>query len=89
MVVEPALQLPAYLEGRHRLRSHCDCLTGPRIPAVTRLPLLDEESAEVPQLDPLAACQRLSDLIENRRHDQLDISAPQMRVAGGQVRDEV
>jgi hypothetical protein len=46
------------------------------------------EGAETTQLHAVAARQRVSDLLEYSRHDRLDICLPQMRVAGGQFRDE-
>jgi hypothetical protein len=47
------------------------------------------EGAETAQLDAAATRQGVGDLVEYRRHDQLDIYHPQMRIIGGDVRDEV
>jgi hypothetical protein len=51
--------------------------------------LLHREDAETTQLDALAANQGVGDLVEYRRHDQLDIRNPQMRIVGCEVRDEL
>jgi hypothetical protein len=46
------------------------------------------EGAKTTQYDAIAASQCGGDLVEYRHHDQLDICLPQMRVAGGEFRDE-
>ena len=51
-----------------------------------RLP--HHEDAEPTQLDALAASQSRGDLVEDRRDDQFSILLPQMRIAGGEFRDE-
>jgi len=50
---------------------------------------LYREGAETTQLDATASSQRVGDPIEYRRHDQLDILLPEMRIAGGEFRDEI
>jgi hypothetical protein len=65
------MQLPAHSEGRHCLRGHWHLLAGPGIAPGPRLPLLDGESTEAAQFDPLAACQRGGDLTEHRLNNQL------------------
>ena len=47
------------------------------------------KDAETAQLDAIAANQRVGDPIEYRHHDQLDIGLQQMRIAGGEFRDEL
>jgi hypothetical protein len=49
---------------------------------------LHPEGAETTQHYAIAASQRVGDLVEDRRHDQFDFSHLQMRVVGGDVRDE-
>jgi hypothetical protein len=52
--------------------------------------LLHPEGAETAHLDALfAASQSAGDLTEYRRHDQLHIRHAPMRIAGGEVRDEL
>jgi hypothetical protein len=46
------------------------------------------KGAEPTQLDALAASQSGSDLVEYRRHDEFSVRRPQMRIAGGEFRDE-
>ena len=50
---------------------------------------LHREGAEPAQLHPAAVSQRVADLVEDRRHYQLDVRPPQMRMADGEFRDEV
>jgi hypothetical protein len=47
------------------------------------------EGAETTQYYAIAASQCGGDLVEYRRHDQLDVCCPQMRIAGGEFRDEI
>ena len=86
--IDPLAQFLAGLEERHRLLVHRHRLAGARVAPGPGVAPLHREGAEAAQLHPLAARQRAGDLIEDRRHDQLDIGAPQMRVAGGKFRDE-
>src|SRR6516162_10279826 len=87
--IDAVAQFLAGLEEWHRLLVHRHRLAGTRVPPGAGIAPLDGEGAEAAQLHPCAARQRAGDLIENRRHDQLDIGSPQMRVAGGKFRDEL
>jgi hypothetical protein len=87
-VIEPAAQPAAGPEGWNRLRVHRYRLAGPRIMTSPGLAPLGTEGAKAPYLNPMATCQRAGDLIENRGDDPLRVFLPQMRVAGGEVRDQ-
>jgi hypothetical protein len=50
--------------------------------------LLHREGTEPTQLDALAAGQSGGYLIEDRRDNQFSVRRPQIRVAGGEFRDE-
>ena len=50
---------------------------------------LHREGAETTQLHAFTAGERGGDLVEDRRHDQLDFCLPQMRIAGGEFCDEI
>ena len=81
IAIEPAAQLIAGLEERHRLLLHRNRLACTRIAADAGVTPLHREGAETTQLDALAASQSGGDVVEYRRHDQLDIRLPQMRLS--------
>ena len=87
--IKPLAQFPAGLEERPCLLVHWHWLTGARIAPDASIAPLYREGAETAQLDAIAANQRVGDPIEYRRHDQLDIGLQQMRIAGGEFRDEL
>src|SRR5262249_21245891 len=88
-LVDPLTQLFARLEEWHRLLVHRHRLAGTRIAAGARIAALDGEGAKATQFYPLTTRQGAGDLIEDGCHDQLDIGAPQMRIADGKFRDEL
>jgi hypothetical protein len=87
--VEPPAHFLAGLEEWHRLLVHRYHRLGARIARGTGVALFHREGAETTQLDALAASQSGGDVVEYRRHDQLDIRLPQMRIVGGEFRDEI
>src|SRR5581483_6020152 len=72
-LVEPLAQLLARLEEGHEFLVDRDGRAGARIAPLPGRAVLDGKSAEAPQLDAIAARQRLDDLVENDVHDALDI----------------
>ena len=84
-VIESGAHRVARLKERHRLRLHRHLPSGARIATGAGAALLYREGAEPAQLHPLAACERGGDLGEDRRHEQLDIRLPEMRIAGAEV----
>ena len=62
---------------------------GARVAADARRAMLDREGAEAAQLDPIAARQRLDDLVEDDVDDALDVAMEQMRIGGGDLLDEL
>ena len=86
--VDAVAQLLSGLEERHRLLVHRHRLAGAGIAPGPGVAPLHCERTKTAQLDALAARQRPSYLVEYRRHDQLDIRPPQVRVGGGKFRDE-
>jgi hypothetical protein len=85
--VKPAVQLPADPEVWQHLLAHRHLFAASRIASSPRPAPLGGERAEATQFNAIAASQRAGDLIEYR-HDELDIFLPQMRVAGGEFRNE-
>ena len=73
------MSLPV-LNTRDGLLRHRHGLPGARIAAGPRAPPLDGERTEAAQLHPVAAPQRLGDLVEDRIDDILDIALIEMRI---------
>jgi len=67
------VELAAGPEAWHRLRAHWHFLASPWIAPKVCVAPLHREGAEAAELHPLAARQRLGDLVEDRRDDQLNI----------------
>src|SRR5438270_9529271 len=88
MRIQPVAQLLAGLEERDVLLVDPHAVAGARIAPEPGIAPLDREGAEAPELDAVAARQGGGDLVENRRHDQLDIALIEMRVELGQTLDE-
>src|SRR5690348_13127014 len=86
--VDALAQLLAGLEEWHCLLVDRHRLAGPGIAPGPCVAPLHRECTETAQLDAFAARQRAGDLVEYRRHDHLDVRPPQMRVGGGEFRDE-
>ena len=59
---------------------HVDAFPGARIAPDPGIPLLHRKGAEAPQLDTVAAGQRLGNLFENRIDDPFDVTLVEMRV---------
>src|SRR6266478_3097933 len=78
--IEPLAHFLAGLEERHRLLVHRDVGAGARIAPGPGRAVLDRESAEAAQLDPVAARHRRDDLAENGVHDVLHVALVEMRV---------
>ena len=77
-VVEPLAQVLAGLEERHELLGHRDRGAGARVAADAGRAVLDGEGAEAPELDAVAARQRIDDLVEDDVDDALDVAVIEM-----------
>src|SRR5262249_62223489 len=78
--VEALAHFLAGLEERHRFLVHRDMRAGARIAPGARRAVLDGESTEAPQLDPVAARHRRSDLAENGVDDIFHVTLIEMWV---------
>src|SRR6185436_7534963 len=65
LLIDQLFQLFPRLEVRHLLRRHVHLVASFRVPPLARLALPEPETAEPPQLDLLAAVQRLDDAAEH------------------------
>src|SRR5690606_28902689 len=72
--IQALAKLLAGLEERRLLGLDLNGLAGSRIAAGAGLAVLDRERAEAPQFDPVAARERLGDLVEDRRDDPLHVA---------------
>src|SRR5205823_4124266 len=81
--INELLELLARLEVRHLLRRHVDLVARLRVPALARFPFAQAEAAKAPQLDFLAAVQRVDDALEHRVDDDLGVFLGQI----GHARD--
>src|SRR5262249_7113778 len=75
LAVDPEAQLLADLEKRHALGVDRDQRAGLRAAALAGLPLLHHEAPEAPDLDALAAHQRLGQAVEHLVDDDFGIAA--------------
>src|SRR5262245_56896665 len=87
LAVEALAQVLTGLEERHELLGHGHGGAGAGIAADAWGAMLDSEGAEAPELDPVAARQRLDDLVENDVDDTLDVSVIEMLVGRGNPLD--
>jgi hypothetical protein len=86
--IEPQRRLLSALKNGTPFLATGHWLAGTRIVSDEDVALLHREDAETTQLDACAANQCGGDLVEYRRHNQLDIRLLQMRVAGAKLGDE-
>src|SRR4051794_14236949 len=71
--VDQLLELLARLEVRHLLRRNVHLVAGLGIAPLPRFTPPEPETAEPPQLDLLAAMQRVDDALEDRVDDDLGV----------------
>src|SRR5690606_887339 len=86
--IQALAKLLAGLEERRLLGLDLNGLAGSRIAAGAGLAVLDRERAEAPQFDPVAARERLGDLVEDRRDDPLHVALIEMWISLGQPGDQ-
>ena len=87
--VEAQAHLLAGLEDGNRLLGHRHGGAGARVAAPPRLPALDRERTEAPQLDPVAPRQGVGDRVEDRVDDVLDVALVEVRVLLGDLEDQL
>src|SRR5205823_6030856 len=90
MVIQAVAQLLAGLEERDVLLRDRDAVASARVAADAGVAALHRERAETAQLDPVAACQRGGDLVENgvddlRRVKEFRDTAAKLRRLARQV----
>src|SRR6478672_7523428 len=86
--VQPFTHFLARLEERDALLIDRHMRAGARIAAGTGGTMFHRKGAEAAQFDPVAACQRGDDLVEDRVHNVLDVPLIEMRVVLGDTLDE-
>jgi hypothetical protein len=79
----------ARFEERHRLLGDGYCLAGTWIVPHAGVAPPHREGAETTQYYAIAPSPCGGDLVEYRRHDQLNIRYPKLRIAGGEFRYEI
>src|SRR5437867_1990538 len=82
LLVDQFLEFLAGLEVRHFLRRNIHLVAGLRVAPLARLALAESEAAEPPQLNLLAALQRIDDAGEDRVNDQFGVLLREVRNAG-------
>ena len=86
-LIEPFAKLLAGLVEGDVLLADVDANASARVAAFARVAPLHRERAEAAELDPVAARQSLSDLLEDRTDDPLDVVLIEMRITFGQALD--
>jgi len=86
--VQPLAQFLAGAEEGRALLAHRHRLAGAGIAAHAAGPHLDRESAEAAQFDAMAFGQGLADGVQHGGHDPLHIAVVEVRIAGGQARNQ-
>ena len=82
IAVNPLAQFLARLEMRHMFRCQRNRIACFWVPADTRWAVMQGETPEAPDFDPLSGCQRLTHLFQQAFHGQLDIFIVKMTVLG-------
>src|SRR6266702_231248 len=86
--IQAVAQLLAGLEERDVLLVDPHAVAGARVAPEPRIATLDRKRTKASELDAIAARQRSADLVEDRRHDQLDVALVEVRGQLGQTLDE-
>jgi hypothetical protein len=79
-VIHPFPEFLAWLEMRNVLGGQCDRLARFRISADSRWTIMQGETAEPPDLDPLTACKCMTHLVKQTLYRKFDILVVQMTV---------
>jgi hypothetical protein len=86
--IETPMHLLTSLEDRYSFFRHRHHIAGSRIAARARTALLYRERPETTKLNPVPSCESITDGVEDRVHDLLDVTRIQMWVLLRQLSDQ-